>query len=223
MKSKLIRSGLLAAAMLAAPFTASAADLPPPSYKAPAYVAPSYHTWSGFYVGLHAGYGFGTADWATLATDPEPSGFIGGGTLGYNLQTGSWVWGLEADLAYSGMKDDVACFGGQRCETELTWFGTARGRIGYAGWSSMMPYITGGAAFGNVNYTRNAAEEKATKVGWTAGAGLEYAMWSSWSVKLEYLYADLGTYSCAICLPGVGSADVDVHAHIVRAGINYRF
>ena len=213
MTSKLIRSGLLLAAMLVAPFAANAADLPRPSYKAPAYVAPAVPTWSGFYVGLNAGYAFGDADWVGFAADPSPTGFLGGATIGYNLQTGSWVWGLEADVAWANVKDNV----GAR-ETEMTWFGTARGRIGYSGWSSMMPYITGGAAFAGIKNTIGAVETTSTRTGWTAGVGLEYMMWSAWSVKLEYLYADLGTAACTACGGGV-----DYTTHIVRAGLNYRF
>ena len=124
MTSKLIKTGLVLAALLAAPFAANAADLRAPSYKAPAYVAPSAPSWTGFYVGLNAGYGFGDANWSG-AFDPSPTGFLVGGTIGYNLQTGSWVWGIEADLAWSTMDDTV-----NGRTTELTWFGTARGRIG---------------------------------------------------------------------------------------------
>ena len=101
MTSKLIKTGLVLAAMLAAPFAANAADLRAPTYKAPAYVAPLAPSWTGFYVGLNAGYGFGDADWPAAGPDPSPSGFLIGGTLGYNLQTGSWVWGIEGDIAYS--------------------------------------------------------------------------------------------------------------------------
>jgi outer membrane immunogenic protein len=213
MTSKLIRSGLLLAAMLVAPFAANAADLPRPSYKAPAYVAPSVQTWTGFYVGLNAGYAFGDADWAAFTADPSPTGFLAGGTIGYNLQTGSWVWGVEADIAWANVKDSI----GPR-ETEMSWFGTARGRIGYGGWSSMMPYITGGVAAANISNTIAGIETSDTRFGWTAGLGLEYMMWSAWSVKLEYLYADLGTAACTACGGGV-----DVTTHIVRAGLNYRF
>ncbi len=212
MTSKLIKTGLVLAAMLAAPFAANAADLRAPTYKAPAYVAPSLPSWTGFYVGLNAGYGFGTADWTALGGDPEPSGFLVGGTLGYNLQTGSWVWGIEGDLAWANMDDSV----GPRT-SEITWFGTARGRIGYAGWGSMMPYITAGAAFAGVENSVGAASVSETRVGWTAGAGLEYMVWTNWSVKFEYLYADLG----AADAPGPGA--VDMTSHIVRAGLNYRF
>jgi outer membrane immunogenic protein len=211
MNTKLLRSGLLVAAMLVAPLAANAADLRAPSYKAPAYVAP-VQTWSGFYVGLNTGYAFGTADWVGTP-DPKPTGFLVGATVGYNLQTGSWVWGVEGDLAWSNVKDTV---GG--LETEMAWFGTARGRIGYGGWGSFMPYITAGAAFGNIKNSVGGVSESDTKIGWTAGLGVEYMMWSSWSLKLEYLYADLGTINCTIC-----GGDVDYTTHIVRAGLNYRF
>jgi outer membrane immunogenic protein len=212
MTSKLIKTALVLAALLAAPFAANAADLRAPTYKAPAYVAPSIPSWTGFYVGLNAGYGFGNADWSLPGADPSPSGFLVGGTIGYNLQTGSWVWGIEADIAWSNM-DDTA--GGRT--TELPWFGTARGRIGYAGWSSMMPYITAGAAFAGVENSIGAASVSDTRIGWTAGVGLEYMLWSNWSVKLEYLYADLGTAD------GPAATKIDVTANIVRAGLNYRF
>jgi outer membrane immunogenic protein len=211
MKSRLIQLGLAIAAVFAAPIAASAADLgPAPSYKAPAYVAPSYATWSGFYVGVNAGYGSSSADGAAGGS-ADPKGFLAGGTIGYNLQTGVWVWGIEGDFDYSAMKDD-----GGGADVKIPWFATVRGRIGYAGWGNLMPYITGGAAFAKLDVDAGGASDSDTRVGWTAGAGLEYAMWSNWSVKLEYLYADLGTFD-------IGGADVDVTTNIVRAGLNYRF
>jgi outer membrane immunogenic protein len=212
MKSRLIHIGLAIAALLAVPVAAQSADLgPAPSYKAPAYVAPSYFSWSGFYVGVNAGYGFGKAD-AGGGADVKPSGFIAGGTVGYNLQTGLWVWGIEGDFDYSAMKDEV---GG--LEVKAPWFATVRGRIGYAGWGNLLPYITGGAAFAKLEVDAGAAgSDSDTRVGWTLGAGLEYALWSNWSVKVEYLYADLGTYD-------IGGGDVDFTTNIVRAGLNYRF
>lgn len=210
MKSRLIHLGLAIAALAVVPVAAQAADLgPAPSYKAPAYVAPSYATWTGFYVGVNAGYGFGSAD-AGAGGDFDPKGFLVGGTLGYNLQTGIWVWGIEGDIAYSAMKDDVAGI-----EAKVPWFGTVRGRIGYAGWGSLLPYITGGAAIAKLEVD-GAAGGSDTKVGYTIGAGLEYALYSNWSVKVEYLYADLGKFDIA-------GTDVDFNTHIVRAGLNYRF
>ncbi len=81
----------------------------------------------------------------------------------------------------------------------------------------MMPYITGGAAFAGVENSIGAASTSDTRVGWTAGLGLEYMVWSNWSVKFEYLYADLGTAD------GRAATGVDVSANIIRAGLNYRF
>jgi outer membrane immunogenic protein len=220
MMTKLIRSGVSLAALMLAAGAASAADLPR-SYKAPSYVAPAYANWTGFYVGLNAGYGFGSSDWDVPAVSPSPKGFLGGVTVGYNFQTGMWVWGVEGDINYSTMKGSVDC-AGTTCETENSWLGTARARLGYAGWNNLLPYITGGAAFGDIKATRGAVEASKTKVGWTAGAGLEYAMWSSWSVKLEYLYVDLGSFDCGITC-GAAVDNVSFNAHVVRAGLNYRF
>src|SRR6187200_1444047 len=107
MTSKLIKTGLVLATLLAAPFAANAADLRAPTYKAPAYVAPLAPSWTGFHVGLNAGYAFGEADWSGFASSPSPTGFLVGGTLGYNLQTGSWVWGIEGDMAWANVDDNV--------------------------------------------------------------------------------------------------------------------
>lgn len=220
MMNKLIRTGLGLVALTIAASAAQAADLPR-SYKAPAYTAPAYANWTGFYVGLNAGYGFGKSDWDVPAVSPNPNGFVGGLTLGYNFQTGMWVWGVEGDIDYSAMKGSVDCTGGS-CETKNSWLGTARGRLGYAGWNNFLPYLTGGAAFGDIKATSPAGDVSKTKVGWTAGAGLEYAMWSSWSVKLEYLYVDLGTMDCGVTC-GAATDNVSFKANVVRAGLNYRF
>lgn len=217
------RTGIAAAAvLLVAANAANAADLPRGPYKAPAYVAPAYANWTGFYAGINAGYGFGKSNWDVPAVSPSPKGFVGGITLGYNLQTGLWLWGLEGDIDYSGMKGTADCPGGT-CETKNSWMGTARGRFGYAGWNNFLPYITGGAAFGDIKATApSGASATKTKVGWTAGAGIEYAMWSNWSVKAEYLYVDLGKFDCGLTC-GAASDNVSFKANIVRAGLNYRF
>ncbi|MGC1465757.1 MAG: outer membrane protein [Pseudolabrys sp.] len=213
-----VGAGLLA---LAVASPSSAADLPRPAYKAPAYVAAPF-SWSGFYVGLNAGYGWGTSNWSAGGVTTgnfDTKGWLGGGTIGYNLQTGVWVWGLEADLDYSTIKgtDGTGC-----CETRNTWLGTARGRIGYS-FDRWLPYITGGAAFGGVKMTPvGGTSESKTRVGWAAGAGLEYAFLGAWSAKIEYLYADLGTSSCDATTCGVAT-DVKFKTNIVRAGVNYRF
>ena len=219
-----ISIGLFVAAMAAPVF---AADLSRPVYKTPVYSMPGYN-WTGFYAGINGGYGFGKSDWtgtgATAGTSPK--GALAGGTLGYNLQTGSMVWGLEGDIDYSWMKGSAVGTGacaGIGCETRNSWFGTARARVGYAGWDRWLPYFTGGAAFGNVKTTSAAAvSEDKTRIGWTVGAGIEYALMTNWSTKLEYLYADLGKSDCSVAACGTAT-EVSFKANIVRVGLNYRF
>ena len=72
------------------------------SYKAPAYVGPSYANWTGFYVGINGGYAWGDSEWTGGAGNFKvaPNGWLGGGTIGYNFQTGTWVWGIEGDFDY---------------------------------------------------------------------------------------------------------------------------
>jgi outer membrane immunogenic protein len=223
MKTRMILTGIVAA-LLTAPLAAQAADLPQPSYKAPAFVAPAYANWTGFYIGLNGGYGTGKSDWDVPAVSPSPKGPLAGATLGYNWQTGIWVWGAETDLDWSDMKDSPSCTVGivGTCETSNDWFGTVRGRLGYAGWHNWMPYITTGLAYGDVKATSPAGSASKVQFGWTAGLGVEYAWRTNWSVKLEYLYADLGSMDCgAVC--GAATDNVSFKANILRVGLNYRF
>jgi outer membrane immunogenic protein len=222
-------AGLLAAAW-ASP--SLAADLPRPAYKAPVYVAPVF-TWSGFYVGINGGYAWGHSDWnnATMGNvSMNVKGGMVGGTLGYNLQTGNFVFGLEGDVDATWI--DGSSGGGAagtpctspNCETKNSWLGTGRGRIGYA-FDRWMPYLTGGAAFGNIKATAaNGGSVDKTKLGWTLGGGVEWAFAGPWSAKLEYLYADLGKITCdaATCGGGVDT-DVSYKTNMVRVGVNYRF
>ncbi|HEY6026126.1 MAG TPA: outer membrane protein [Pseudolabrys sp.] len=220
----LAMAGLMAAAW-AAP--SLGADLPRPAYKAPVYVAPGF-SWTGFYVGINGGYGWAKSSWSSAVTsgDVSPKGWLIGGTLGYNMQTGNFVWGLEGDIDLSTIKGSTSGGTGvcatPGCESRNRWFGTARGRIGYA-FDRWLPYLTGGAAFGDVKMSPNTGlSETKTKIGWTAGAGIEWAFMTNWSTKIEYLYADLGKSTCSAASCGVDT-DVTWKANIVRLGVNYRF
>lgn len=221
-------AGLVAAATMAAP--SFAADLRAPVYKAPAYVAPVF-SWTGFYLGINGGYAWGHSDWNNTPmgnVSMNVKGGMVGGTFGYNLQTGTWVWGLEGDIDASWADGSSVAGGagtvcsGAGCETKNTWFGTARGRIGYA-WDRFLPYLTGGAAFGNIKATPNTGGSvNKTKLGWTVGAGVEWAFSGAWSAKVEYLYADLGKITCEASVCGVDT-DVSYKTNIARIGVNYRF
>lgn len=221
MNTRLTRICFAVAALLLGSLAAQAADLPQPSYKAPAYVGPSYANWTGFYVGINGGYGWGTSDWDFPAVSTDPSGAVYGGTIGYNFQTGTWVWGLEGDFDGTSMKGSIAC-GGFTCESKLPWLATGRLRLGYAGWNNWLPYITGGGAYGNVKASTPFGDASKSKFGWTAGAGLEWAFLANWSAKVEYLYVDLGSFDCGFTCGAIPD-NVSFQSSIVRLGVNYRF
>jgi outer membrane immunogenic protein len=226
MTFKLIKAGAAMLALLVTSIAAQAADMPikAPYYKGPPRSVVSYHNWTGFYVGINGGYGFGTGSLDFPATTFSPKGWLFGGTLGYNYQVGSIVWGIEGDYAWSGVKGTGTC-GAFVCELSNPWFGTARGRLGYA-FDRWLPYVTAGGAFGKVRLTSTAPavpESSKTQIGWTVGAGLEYAFLGNWSAKLEYLYADLGSFDCSATCGGVAPNNVSFRESIVRAGLNYKF
>ena len=212
-------AGLLAAVMALPSY---AADMPRPAYKAPSSAEP--WNWTGFYVGINGGYGWGKSSWtdpvaATTTGDFNFTGAQVGGTIGYNLQMSQIVLGAEADIDASWIRgtDATVC-----CETKNTWMGTARVRLGYA-FDRWLPFISGGAAFGDVRMTPlGFASATDTRFGWTAGGGLEYAFMGAWSAKVEYLYADLGRSSCGAGTCGVAN-DGTFKANIGRGGINYHF
>jgi len=221
---RFVLTSVLALATLSTVTAANAADLPrrhAMPTKAPLYEAP--YNWTGFYVGINGGGGWGDSKWsaASGSSSFNTSGGVVGGTIGYNWQAGPTVFGLEGDLDWSGIKGSttaVPCT--TSCETRNDWLGTARGRIGYA-FNRFLPYITGGLAVGDIKANpAGFGGETQTRAGWTLGGGLEVGIAGPWSAKIEYLYADLGKTTCSSCAL---STDVDFRTSIVRGGVNYRF
>lgn len=220
---KLVAPAVLAVS-IAAP-AVQAADLGgrPGSYKDEPDVGPPRYLWTGLYIGAQAGYGWGTSrltDANGITTGNfDTDGFVGGGTLGYNFQSGQIVWGLETDISYTDLNGGsfVNCPG--QCTSGLDWLWTLRGRIGVDmnGW---MPYITGGLAVGDGFGTVGPVARSETLTGWTIGGGLEVKLDRNWSMKAEYLFVDLGDVRVPTPVPS--RADMD-ELHIVRAGINYKF
>jgi outer membrane immunogenic protein len=205
---------------------AAAADLPvapAPYYKAPVY-APAYN-WSGFYLGINGGGGWGRSTWTT--TGPfDTSGGLVGGTIGYNYQMNQVVLGVEGDIDWANINGstNTGCpaVGGTGCTTGDNWLSTVRGRLGYAA-DRFMPYITGGAAFGDIKASGpGLTGTDTTNAGWTLGGGIEFAIAGHWTAKAEYLYVDLGSVSCGLAC-GAAVQNVNWHANIGRLGLNYRF
>jgi len=238
------RLSLAAALTLTAVGSVLAADLsvPPPAAYVP-IVVPTYN-WSGIYLGVNGGYGFSRSEWSDPANLSaagktgyfSSSGFVVGPTLGVNFQFGAFVLGAEGDFDYSGIdgKDHSAfCnalgFGPAQCETKNTWLATARGRAGYA-LDRVLFYATAGGAFGNIEAGANGGLASSTKAGWTVGGGAEYALADTWTLRLEYLYVDLGNATCSqpnSCgfdgVPTPANNTVSFTSSLIRLGVDYKF
>ncbi|MGA8493925.1 MAG: outer membrane protein [Xanthobacteraceae bacterium] len=205
--------------------TAAAADLPPRPAPAPYYKAPvaiPVYNWTGFYIGINGGGGFGRSQWDSTGSFDISGGLVGG-TVGYNYQFGQGVVGIEGDIDWADINGTTNTFCAFGCKTSDHWLSTVRGRLGYAA-DRFMPFVTGGAAFGDIRAsTPGFAGGNNTNAGWTVGAGLEFAIAGNWTAKAEYLYVDLGKFNCGISCGALVTDNVSFTTNIVRAGVNYRF
>jgi outer membrane immunogenic protein len=265
---KLLISSIAALGLLGTPTFATdmAVKAPPPPAPTPVF------SWTGFYVGVNGGYGWGNHDvtfdaandvagpfitdgHVPRSVDSHANGGLIGGTIGYNWQwTPRFVFGLEADLDWADIKgsgsvatpafldfDPFNTFG----EQKLTAFGTFRGRLGYA-FDRVLVYGTGGLAYGRTELNTSiidvlggrlcgspglcaTASTDKWRAGWTVGGGLEWAFSPPWSLKVEYLYYDLGSVSQTQFDPNdtpplpIFTSSTDFRGNIVRGGVNYRF
>jgi outer membrane immunogenic protein len=222
---KTIAAGCFALGVLVAAQGARAADLSvAPLYKAPPAQVTQAYNWTGFYLGINGGGGWGHSNWDTSAASIGISGGVAGGTAGYNWQFGNAVLGLEADVDWANLKgtsSSALCPAG--CTTSDTWLSTVRGRAGYA-FGGVLPYITGGLAMGDIRAaTPGFAGASSSNAGWTVGGGIEFALPGNWSAKAEYLHVDLGSFNCGANCNGLPTDNVSMHDNVVRAGVNYRF
>jgi outer membrane immunogenic protein len=221
---RLLMAAVASLGLITASLPAAAADLGPSRMmpvKAPAYMP---FNWGGWYAGLNLGGGFS-----------DVSGVVFGGQIGYNWQFGQWVFGLETDIQFSGQDSDSVFTGGGATfvdRQELEWFGTFRGRLGYALWDRWLPYVTGGLAYGGRKASGAATGTLAgpysaddTAVGWALGVGVDYAITPAWTARLEYLHVSLDSFTANYALGG-GTAIVNygrLDNDIVRGALNYRF
>jgi outer membrane immunogenic protein len=201
-----VRVAALLVALITTP--AAAADL---YARAPAFAAAPFngYNWNGVYVGANLGYQWGSVtNWGA-----SPSGITGGGQIGYNWQVHpNWVLGIEADIQGSAASDTFAAY-----KFSNPWFGTVRGRVGYA-MSNVLFYLTGGLAYGGGRVEFAGITESQTHLGWTLGGGVEVGLTPNWSAKAEYLYVRLEDRSYV--LTGVNNG---FSSNVFRLGVNYRF
>lgn len=212
--------------------TAQAADLGWSGSTSPVsnlYSSSSAFQWSGFYAGVNGGYGFGTLSrepaGGGATTENNTNGWGLGAQAGYNVDMGGFVLGGEADLQWSSIAYSQDLGGLGKLKASVDGFGTVRARAGLT-FDRVMPYVTGGAAFGRSTVSMTDPADVVTSqtnshLGWTIGVGLEAAATDNITLKAEYLYVDLGsqTYTTA---PG-GNIDASQRFGLIRAGINYKF
>jgi outer membrane immunogenic protein len=197
-----------AAALVAAGWTVSAhaADLPYAPYTVNQPL--NAFSWAGPYLGTNLGYSWGSVD----NSPTKPSGVAGGAEAGYNWQSGRFVFGIEGDLEATGADDTFAPW-----KFSNPWFGTVRGRVGYA-FNNVLLYGTGGLAFGELRADTFGLSESHTTAGWTLGVGAEVGLAQNWTAKIEYLYVDLADAN--FNLTGMSNG---YQFGLVRVGVNYHF
>jgi outer membrane immunogenic protein len=233
---------LAGVALVGTAVSAQAADL---SVKAPYLKAPmvAVYDWTGFYIGANAGIGLArdltthnyVAGGTNNATYLQPQGALGGGQVGYNWQTGSFLGpillGLEADIQAAGLSDGRTTLsaigignGPVNYNQKLDWFGTARARVGLVK-GPVVSYVTGGFAFGDVKTSITepgfVSTLNRTQTGWTLGSGIEAALGGNWTGKIEYLYLNLGNKN-DLFFAGAQPVRSEIRENIFRVGLNYR-
>jgi outer membrane immunogenic protein len=217
MMKKILLATVAVAALGMAP--ASAADLAARNYtKAPPMAA--LPTWAGFYIGAMGGYGSEDGGFASM------KGGFAGGTVGYNWQQGSLVYGLEADAAWADISASATGFvpglGLVGVGSKIDTTGSARGRIGYA-FGPTLVYATGGYAWAENKLSASALgtsiSDSKFLSGYAVGAGVEYMIAPKWSVKAEYLYKSFEGKSYFSGAVPTG----DLNIHTVQVGVNYHF
>ena len=225
-------------ALVAVTGTAFAADLPsrsaPPVYVPP---PPPIFSWTGVYIGGQIGYEWGKSSDSVFASPGagvglgsySPSGVTGGAHIGYNYQINQFVVGVEGDVNGSSYHGSNAVFGGLgTVSTRTDIDGSIRGRVGYA-WDRALFYATGGAAFGPVHdsFTNGLGTDStsSTKIGWTVGGGVEYAITNNWSARVEYRYTDFGHTTDTLFNTSGGIFQIRSHDtdNRVQAGFSYKF
>jgi outer membrane immunogenic protein len=248
--------------------SAFGADIPPPVFKAPVIAPPVPFTWGGFYGGGFGGGSFGSEDpvdmneygFQTIPGIPRSGSFhiwrydqkasvIGGGTLGFNFQTGNFVFGIEGEGGYihsTGSGRDANSPGQDVLSTAVLgdWYAIVAGRVGYA-MDRTLIYAKGGAVFtrergnitdncigngtpaapcGPVTIVANGSNNEVAPV---FGGGIEYAFTNNWSGKFEYLYWGLNDHFLVTGVASNGATYSWDHSfsglHTVKFGINYSF
>jgi outer membrane immunogenic protein len=177
-------------------------------------------SWTGLYVGVHGGYGWSDIYWPGSVSH-SGEGWLAGGQIGFNLQAGRLVYGIEADISSAWIDGES---GNGCCSHSIDWLYSVRGRAGLTSYDGRwLFYATGGVAWADVEYrSAGFGGHSDTHFGWVAGAGIERALTPSLTARAEYLYYDFDSATAPAGALG-GAADLDPSMHTVRFGLNFKF
>jgi outer membrane immunogenic protein len=235
-RSALVSVSIVSVTMISALALAGmtlAADMAAPRYvKAPPPLDPP--AWAGWYMGLQGG----AAQIESTFSDLGPANLLNGGdygisrtggalggNAGYSWQSANIVYGLESDINWVSARASQTYFGGGGYQTgEVTWMGSFRGRIG-VDYMATLFYVTGGVAYGGVNNSVTARGESLTdsktRVGWTAGVGVEHLFANNMTARAEVRYTDLGSGDMVVANADSGRFSNQLWTGMV--GVGYKF
>jgi len=243
MKKFLLGAVGLVALGMAAP--AVAADLPARTYtKAPAMI-PALYDWSGFYTGLNGGWGSSHKCWDSLLPSGavfgsegchDATGGVAGGQIGYRWQTSSWVFGVEGQGDWAGLRgSNVSVLTPAFTNSsKIDAFGLFTGQVGYA-WNTVLAYVKGGAAVTDDRFSVSTTAGNVlagitgnqTRWGGTVGAGLEFAFAPNWSAAIEYDHLFMQDKTTTFIDPAagflLGSDRIRQDVDLVTVRVNYRW
>ena len=207
---------LAASVAMLASTSALAADAVEYVPEAPAAVEmPAAFSWSGPYLGVHGGYGWGNGEVEGTLDDSFDGGRFGA-FAGYNWEVSNgFVAGIEGDLNYDWNENDYDLGGGISGEVGSGFSGSVRGRVGFA-MDRTLIYAAGGWTATNVSIDSTVGDDDDTLHGWTLGAGIDHAFTDNVFGRLEYRYNDYGSGD-------LGGFDVDFDQHVVQVGIGVKF
>lgn len=216
---------------------ALAADLPARRavpVKAPEPVIAYGYNWSGFYVGAHGGGGWSRKCFTFAGVSDgchDGDGWLGGGQVGFNVQSGQFVFGVEFSGSWADISGSNAAIADptDSYSSKVNSILLLTGRVGMT-FDRLLLYVNGGGAWARDKFTYvdagvGTASATQNRTGWTIGAGLEYGLSPNWSVAAQYNYVDLGNKDVGFSGGGVGAFTdrVDQQLHLATVRLNYRF
>jgi outer membrane immunogenic protein len=201
-------------------------------------------SWTGFYLGANVGYAWGDVDVSSdnggfdetpASIDYEADGVLAGGQIGYNVQRGRFVFGVEGELGWLGGEGDKFVVGSPDNfgETEFGAYGVLAARLGIASDRALF-YVKGGWALANVESSAGDLIDDGREIddtdvttldetlsGYAIGGGVEYALSQNWTVKAEYLYMNFGEEKSRNLDGDTFEHEIDLHT--AKIGVNYKF